>query len=385
MNTTNGQPQGNCDLWWPTCSDPDTCLDHENCFSCTKQLGCGWCDNRECLPGSYQGPLDSSCQQWNFGKNSSCAVNCTQFVDCYSCTIYSNGTTNPCGWCNSTSSCMEGTSQGPNSKKCDLWLWNTCKTSGERINCGIHKNCSLCVNDPSNRCGWCSTSKTCENVDNTNCPDFKNHKTCTDSCLDFSSNCSYCASNIKCGWCNGLCIEGIESGPSFRNCSNWQYHYCPPNDTCPLYQDCASCIASEKCGWCENGESSICMDASNKGQCQGEWMLLQCTAYVFTCSSLITCEECVNYPPGECVWCSREGDCRLAIEVGTSCDYSCGVQNFNMGPGVIAALIIVGVSVLGLAFGIWYRFYWVKRHYYEKLRKKKKKKSFVLISGKYIF
>jgi len=54
--------------------------------------------------------------------------------------------------------------------------------------------------------------------------------------------------------------------------------------------------------------------------------------------------------------------------VGTSCDYSCGGQNLNMGPGVIAALVIVGVAVLGLAFGLWYRFYWVRRHYYERLR-----------------
>jgi len=171
-------------------------------------------------------------------------------------------------------------------------------------------------------------------------------------------------------WCNStLCVEGSLNGPSFANCTKWSFQNCTKNDTCPLYTDCLSCLNLNEgsCGWCENGASSGCMDTSDHSSCEGQWKTMQCTAYVFTCSSLTTCEDCVNYPPGECVWCGQEGACRLAIDVGTSCQYSCG-QNMALGPGVIAALVIVGVSILGLGFGLWYRFYWVKRHYYERLR-----------------
>jgi len=165
-------------------------------------------------------------------------------------------------------------------------------------------------------------------------------------------------------------VEGVEAGPRFINCSQWNFHHCFPNDTdaCSVYTDCGGCIDSkiEPCGWCQNGANSQCMDASANSNCQGKWTRTQCTAPVFTCSLLLTCDECVNYPPGECVWCSHEGDCRLAIEVGTSCDYSCAGRFIN--PGLIVGLVVVGVAVVGVIFGVWYRFYWVKRHYYERLR-----------------
>jgi hypothetical protein len=58
----------------------------------------------------------------------------------------------------------------------------------------------------------------------------------------------------------------------------------------------------------------------------------------------------------------------LAIEVGTSCEYSCDSQSFGLGAGAITALVLVGVAFLGLAFFLWYRLYFLKRHYYERLR-----------------
>jgi len=368
MNSTNGIPDGNCNIWWLTCSDEDICLDNQDCSSCTEN-GCGWCDDYQCLKGTSQGAEKATCQQWVFGQNQNCTKKCNDYTNCFSCTSGNSELLGSCGWCNSSSTCLPG-SNGTVTGVCDHLLWNSCTTSGEKIECTKHENCSSCMGDMSDKCGWCESTNACLQKDQ-ECSDFKKDKTCEDSCLDFSHDCTTCSTNKNCGWCNTtLCVEGSLKGPSFTNCSNWSFHQCGQNDTCLLYDDCLSCINSKEgqCGWCENGASSDCMNKKNHTQCQGQWKTTQCTAYVFTCSSLTTCEDCVNYPPGECVWCGQEGACRLAIDVGTSCQYSCGGQSTMLGPGVIAALVIVGVSIIGLALGMWYRFYWVKRHYYERLR-----------------
>jgi len=368
MNSTNRTPDGNCDIWWLSCSDEDSCLDHQDCSPCTTG-GCGWCDDNQCLRGTIQGPENATCQQWVFGHDANCTKNCKDYSDCFSCMSGVNGSPTSCGWCNFTSSCLPGNLNGTSTGFCEKWLWNTCTSSGEKIECTKHTNCSTCVGDMSDQCGWCEDTNTCLQK-NQECSNFKKDKTCSDSCFDFSDNCTVCSANKNCGWCNStLCVEGSLNGPSFANCTKWSFQNCTKNDTCPLYTDCLSCLNLNEgsCGWCENGASSGCMDTSDHSSCEGQWKTMQCTAYVFTCSSLTTCEDCVNYPPGECVWCGQEGACRLAIDVGTSCQYSCG-QNMALGPGVIAALVIVGVSILGLGFGLWYRFYWVKRHYYERLR-----------------
>jgi hypothetical protein len=60
----------------------DMCSDQSSCKSCLafsgngnddNEIGCGWCNNQLCLPGTAIGPLNitqhANCQQWLWGKD----------------------------------------------------------------------------------------------------------------------------------------------------------------------------------------------------------------------------------------------------------------------------------------------------------------------------
>ena len=55
-----------CNIRWggPACNE-DLCADIRICKDCTKQVGCGWCDDQQrCIAGSGEGPRSDQCRSW---------------------------------------------------------------------------------------------------------------------------------------------------------------------------------------------------------------------------------------------------------------------------------------------------------------------------------
>lgn len=55
-----------CKTGWggPACN-VDLCTVNRGCESCTKQIGCGWCDDQQiCVAGSGAGPRNRQCRSW---------------------------------------------------------------------------------------------------------------------------------------------------------------------------------------------------------------------------------------------------------------------------------------------------------------------------------
>jgi hypothetical protein len=79
------------------------CSIFSNCFSCTSNPGCGWCSmTNKCIEGVKEGPLDGSCQFWEYGKCSG-PKQCKDYKSCDMCVGDIS-----CGWCgNKEPVCME--------------------------------------------------------------------------------------------------------------------------------------------------------------------------------------------------------------------------------------------------------------------------------------
>jgi hypothetical protein len=70
------------------------CSLFSNCFSCTAKPGCGWCSmSNKCVEGAKEGPLDGSCEYWEYGKCSA-PKQCKDYKSCDMCTADIS-----CGWC----------------------------------------------------------------------------------------------------------------------------------------------------------------------------------------------------------------------------------------------------------------------------------------------
>eukprot|EP01118_Nematostelium_gracile_P012294 TRINITY_DN4471_c0_g1_i2.p1 TRINITY_DN4471_c0_g1~~TRINITY_DN4471_c0_g1_i2.p1 ORF type:complete len:149 (+),score=29.05 TRINITY_DN4471_c0_g1_i2:404-850(+) len=146
------------------------------------------------------------------------------------------------------------------------------------------------------------------------------------------------------------------------------YETCPHNDTCPYYTDCDSCLATNgTCNWCMAQGTSQCLSSVVSEQlCNGE-LVDTCSDDILGCNTISDCEQCLAYPPGECVWCSQNSQCVNAVQAGTKCAYSCPSKGLPMGVIPIVAISLGGLVVVIGTIGLWYKFYWVKRHYYERL------------------
>jgi hypothetical protein len=106
------------------------------CGECTPMGPCGWCEStRTCLVGGAMGPDMGSCADWDYVP-SDCAdfdagppPDCTDGTSCDTCTPMAG-----CGWCtNGTMGmCTNGTEMGPTMGTCATWDWlpSECESAG---------------------------------------------------------------------------------------------------------------------------------------------------------------------------------------------------------------------------------------------------------------
>jgi hypothetical protein len=99
------------------------------CGECTPMGPCGWCESTgTCMVGGSDGP-EGGCEDWDYVPSA-----CADFVapdagpprDCTMYTDCDSCTAEyPCGWCVTASgaSCMNGTGEGPDTGTCTGWAW----------------------------------------------------------------------------------------------------------------------------------------------------------------------------------------------------------------------------------------------------------------------
>mmetsp|Transcript_27483 Transcript_27483/g.47429 ORF Transcript_27483/g.47429 Transcript_27483/m.47429 type:complete len:185 (+) Transcript_27483:68-622(+) len=92
------------------------CAKFTECASCTQTFPCGWCnETSKCSEGSPSGPSGSgACRTWSWFPFECIAYNCSQYTSCAECSD-----TFPCAWCNATSSCNIPTA----ATSCSTWVF----------------------------------------------------------------------------------------------------------------------------------------------------------------------------------------------------------------------------------------------------------------------
>ncbi len=115
--------------------DGGACSAHTDCASCTADLACGWCGgSSSCTEATSSGPttgtcasgwayLASECPDYDSGPGPDVTpIDCGTYTDCASCTAAS-----VCGWCATSSTCLNGTSTGSTAGACMAggapWAW----------------------------------------------------------------------------------------------------------------------------------------------------------------------------------------------------------------------------------------------------------------------
>lgn len=77
-------------------------------------------------------------------------------------------------------------------------------------------------------------------------------------------NCSSCAANPSCGWCenSNQCVEGDKTGPKNGFCPFYNFDKCPHKSDCSSYNNCKQCMQDVGCGWCSdlNLNTHICLN-----------------------------------------------------------------------------------------------------------------------------
>ena len=73
--------------WGGAACSVDLCSIHRSCQTCTRRIGCGWCDStNKCLAGSGFGPDDSSealqCDSWLYYSCNAAVADKTSVSDC---------------------------------------------------------------------------------------------------------------------------------------------------------------------------------------------------------------------------------------------------------------------------------------------------------------
>jgi len=199
-------------------------------------------------------------------------------------------------------------------------------------------------------------------------------KTCRDACIDFSQNCNDCIQHSICGWCDDRCVEGDATSPSYTTCVVYNYGNCSVPINCSVYHSCGNCTSQLPCFWCDQPGANTCVLTTQI--CSGQLTKACSGPTPFDCTAS-TCESCLL--DSRCVWCQNTG-----CEVGssstnclTTCDapFATSIGGTTTGGGMtptlegaIAGVVGAGFLVLaGFGFFVWYKYYWTKRHYYERL------------------
>jgi hypothetical protein len=388
-------------IWNSPCRTP--CSTYTTCAQCIKQDYCGWCNQTSVahsiyptstststrlsssslmlspLP-SYTSPLSSldasSSSSPQSSSSSEFSLNSrTSILSSSSSASTALGTM-----------CMEGNTDGPRRGKCQAgeWFWETCERPP--VTCESHLDCGTCIADSSSQCGWCVTTGACINTTiSKNCSKLWTHS-CQDPCNQYNE-CYLCSKDPSCGWCNETkCVSGNTNGPDKGFCSIWEYKTCKPSD-CNIFRSCSTCTrpGNDHCAWCDPYER--CLYISNPPpktgdpRCPYNWFWQQCPPPV-SCTNYKTCSDCMAYPE-ECWWCTKngQGSCTWGVQIDGQCSNDVTQCNPKpppsdggdgaLGAGPIAGIVVGCVLGAGIVFGgvvVWYRVYWLKRHYYEVLK-----------------
>jgi len=91
------------------------CQTRLSCRVCVENTKCVWCGmQKRCTAGSINGPEDATCMN-SFEYDTCSQSACNFLTSCISCIQNVN-----CGWCGSSSSCMDGGRYQPNNKTCKV-------------------------------------------------------------------------------------------------------------------------------------------------------------------------------------------------------------------------------------------------------------------------
>lgn len=106
----------------------DCCSSYNTCTGCLQapNNNCGWDGNQAtCRDGNSWGPSSGYSNSW-ISSTSSCPGFCSDFTDCFSCTINSG-----CGWDDQASACRAGNTNGPfdYAPQTSSWYFNSCPSS----------------------------------------------------------------------------------------------------------------------------------------------------------------------------------------------------------------------------------------------------------------
>eukprot|EP01132_Coremiostelium_polycephalum_P000376 gene376-474_t len=322
-----------------------SCSDHKTPRSCASQPRCGWCSSSNtcqnadgngyiCKPETCQGCLNTNPFNSPAGDTF-----CSNYTDCRTCSEQPR-----CGWCTSSNSCLDVDGNG---YLCAPGQCMGCvRTSSENCpasttKCSDHTNPRDCSSQ--NSCAWCTSSKTCLNVNSNNgaicggescqgclISTVINAPAGTLSCSDFQ-NPRECSSQPRCGWCsstnsctdvngNGyICPPGVCQG-----CLNSNPLNAPAGNTfCSNYTDCRTCSTQPRCGWCTG---SGCLDVDGNGylcapgQCNGcvRSNPINCPISTTKCSDHTNCRQCSLQ--NSCAWCTSSKTC---VNVNSNNGYIC--------------------------------------------------------------
>jgi len=139
------------------------CSGFKSCVDCAKE-GCNWCQSG--MSHSFCTDVDDrikagcnmpGCSADSFiTKLSNCYGGCGSYDNCLSCSK-----TPGCGWCHEGGAgigCKESP-DGSVPSKCNVFTFGTCD-----IPCEQRKECGKCLRGGNLQCQWCSSSKTCSAV-----------------------------------------------------------------------------------------------------------------------------------------------------------------------------------------------------------------------------
>eukprot|EP01094_Clydonella_sp_ATCC50884_P029997 TRINITY_DN9614_c0_g1_i1.p1 TRINITY_DN9614_c0_g1~~TRINITY_DN9614_c0_g1_i1.p1 ORF type:complete len:536 (-),score=56.44 TRINITY_DN9614_c0_g1_i1:355-1962(-) len=405
-------PPNNCTngLWKAESCTEDNCRAILTCEACVASKSCGWCDN---VCTSIEIDHERECSDWRETECPAAGLNCSKFTDCSACTEQSR-----CGWCvnqqTGQEECVAGKSEGPVQSFCPEWLWESSECTDEP-ECSSFLDCGSCLGSPTETCIWCKSNDTCLDASGmsveTDCPDVQ-VDTCDDECADYTS-CNACIELEACGWCsnNGVqyCAPGNEQLPSSSHSCRAGYYYdqCPH---CMTLTDCDECVTyganntlpGEECQWCrwrtiDFTEMESCfapVDAPLSGTCTA-----QCDAIPnlppFAMVPTVPLDPNTGmpstyYPPIE----PNASPSPSPLPSSTPTPESSPTY-YSAVPGAppppapdskdrdetdgwiadVVGIVIVSVFaliatvlVLGTAAVVFYRYYWIRRHYYLTLR-----------------
>jgi len=283
------------------CSLATNCKD---CTTASKFPNCGYCHALgQCLAGSSSGPSTGTCPagQWAW-SSSNCCWDAKNGDDCTNSALYS-----PCGWCQSSQQCLQGSSSGPTGATCPPGYWAYSKSN----QCWNAQNGNDCTNSALfSPCGWCNQSISGGYIDGDHCiqgtssgpvapytcPSGFWAYTKTAQCWNAQNGKDCTNSNLysPCGWCNKpisgylnnvYCIQGSSNGPVSPYTCPAGYWAWKSSELCWDAVNCSLCTNANSyapCGWCSGSGNPVCVQGSSSGPTDKS---LICPAYAWSSSS----------------------------------------------------------------------------------------------------